>query len=497
MRKQNLILKILWVLISFFSYFFANGQHSIAVLAWIYPILFLGLFHLFKESKALQFIFIIYTYGFYMQWSKVIGMSLNVCLVIGIGLAILKLIPYLLYQHIHRDKQSFYPTLLFAAAMVTVEYIIYLLNPILGGLSDAYTQYENLQLINIASLFGIYGVSFIMFWTAAVVERIFFNRNNIESIRKEIIIFVIVIGSVMLYGSVRINLPDDVSETIRIASVTVPVKEILEEDEDVSKVFYTDSFSDENLQATKDKLDKVHQELFDKSILEAKAGAKIVLWSELNGAVLKEDEDKLISRASQVAEEENIYLILSLLVKTPHEKYKENKTIAINPQGKIVSEYYKSGLSIGELCIKGDGIMKDFSTGTSKIVPFICSDMAFTRIINYAGRNQADIILVPASDWKEMSPVAIKTAIVRGIENGCSIVRQTNMGISIASDYYGRILARNNYYTSATMSMVSEIPLQGKFSLYPYIGNILPWGCIISLIGFIILRIRSIKSVKS
>ena len=63
-----------------------------------------------------------------------------------------------------------------------------------------------------------------------------------------------------------------------------------------------------------------------------------------------------------MAKQEEIYLIVSLLVKTPYVDLKENKTVAFNPQGELISEYFKHGRSIGELCQKGDGILKSFDT---------------------------------------------------------------------------------------------------------------------------------------
>lgn len=86
------------------------------------------------------------------------------------------------------------------------------------------------------------------------------------------------------------------------------------------------------------KLLEVEDALFLKTTKEAQTGAKLVFWSELNGAVLKADEAKLLERASGIARDEGIYLIVSLLVKTPYESLKENKTVAFNPQGKKISE---------------------------------------------------------------------------------------------------------------------------------------------------------------
>ena len=111
----------------------------------------------------------------------------------------------------------------------------------------------------------------------------------------------------------------------------------------------------------------------------------------------------LLQRASDIALQEEIFLIVSMLAKIPYMVLVENITIAFNPQGELVSEYFKHGRSLGELCQKGDGILKSFDTEYGRIAPFICSDMAFLSKIQQAGRNNVDILIVPASDWKEMT----------------------------------------------------------------------------------------------
>ena len=229
--------------------------------------------------------------------------------------------------------------------------------------------------------------------------------------------------------------------------------------------------------------------------MEAQAGAKIVFLSELNGAVFKQDEGMLLQRASDIAKQEEIYFIVSLLVKTPYEDLKENKTVAFNPQGELISEYFKHGRSIGELCQKGDGIIKSFDTEYGGIVPFICSDMAFLSKIQQAGRNNVDILIVPASDWKEMTLLAAKTAIVRGVENGSNIIRHTNNGMSIVSDFRGSVLAQTDYFQSDTKTLSAQVITKGRFTLYSYIGNLFVYLCNLYLLGsFMLPKIKFVKS---
>ena len=473
-----------FIIFSFLVYIMSNGEWCIPIFAWIYPILFLCMIYLNRTRKVYLIISSIYAIGFIVQFWRAIGMDIKICIIVAILLSFLKVLPYIYWS---KSKMRFQNTIIFASIMVSIEYIIYLIYPILGGLSDAYTQYQNLYLLQLVTVTGIYGITFLMYWTAAVVIWIWNNKNQKEYIRKYIIVYGSVIGLVFVYGVVMFHFAGNSDKSIRIAGVTVPISELLNNDEDVYSTFYTNTFTDENITNARSKLSSAADELFLKTELEAQAGAKIVFWSELNGAVLKQDEDLLLQRASDLAKQEEVYLIVSLLVKTPYVDLKENKTAAFNPQGELISEYFKHGRSIGELCQKGDGILKSFDTEYGRIAPFICSDMAFLSKIQQAGRDNVDILIVPASDWKEMTLLAAKTAIVRGVENGSNIIRHTNKGMSIVSDFRGSVLAQTDYFQSDTKTFSAQVLTKGRFTLYSYIGNLFVYLCNLYLLGSFIL----------
>jgi apolipoprotein N-acyltransferase len=473
-----------FIIFSFLVYIMSNGEWCIPIFAWIYPILFLCMIYLNPTRKVCLIISSIYATGFIVQFWRAIGMDIKICIIVAILLSFLKVSPYIYWS---KSKMRFQNTIIFASIMVSIEYIIYLIYPILGGLSDAYTQYQSLYLLQLVTVTGIYGITFLMYWTAAVVIWIWNNKNQKEYIRKYIIVYGSVIGLVFVYGVVMFHFAGNSDKSIRIAGVTVLISELLNNDEDVYSTFYTNTFTDENITNARSKLSSAADELFLKTELEAQAGAKIVFWSELNGAVLKQDEDLLLQRASDLAKQEEIYLIVSLLVKTPYVDLKENKTAAFNPQGELISEYFKHGRSIGELCQKGDGILKSFDTEYGRIAPFICSDMAFLSKIQQAGRDNVDILIVPASDWKEMTLLAAKTAIVRGVENGSNIIRHTNKGMSIVSDFRGSVLAQTDYFQSDTKTFSAQVLTKGRFTLYSYIGNLFVYLCNLYLLGSFIL----------
>ncbi len=488
MYVRNLAMKnnrsAVFIILTFLIYVMSNGQWCVPIFVWIYPILFLHMLSLNHARKVYLIIGSIYAIGFVFQFEKAIGMDIKICIVAAFLVSFLKVLPYIYWSI---SKMKFQDTLIFASIMVSIEYIIYLVYPILGGLSDAYTQYQNLYLLQIVTVTGIYGITFLISWTAAVVIWIWNNKSKKEYIKKYIIIYCSVIGLVFAYGIVMFHFVGNSDKSVRIAGVTVPISHLLNDDKDIYSTFYTNTFTDENITNTRNKLSSVADELFLKTELEAQAGAKIVFWSELNGAVLKQDEDMLLQRASDMAKQEEIYLIVSLLVKTPYEDLKENKTVAFNPQGELISEYFKYGRSIGELCQKGDGILKSFDTEYGRIAPFICSDMAFLSKIQQAGKDNVDILIVPASDWKEMTLLASKTAIVRGVENGSNIIRHTNKGMSIVSDFKGSVLAQTDYFQSDTKTLSAQVITKGRFTFYSYIGNLFVYLCNFYLIGSFML----------
>ncbi len=488
MYVRNLAMKnnrsAVFIILTFLIYVMSNGQWCVPIFVWIYPILFLHMLSLNHARKVYLIIGSIYAIGFVFQFEKAIGMDIKICIVAAFLVSFLKVLPYIYWSI---SKMKFQDTLIFASIMVSIEYIIYLVYPILGGLSDAYTQYQNLYLLQIVTVTGIYGITFLISWTAAVVIWIWNNKSKKEYIKKYIIIYCSVIGLVFAYGIVMFHFVGNSDKSVRIAGVTVPISHLLNDDKDIYSTFYTNTFTDENITNTRNKLSSVADELFLKTELEAQAGAKIVFWSELNGAVLKQDEDMLLQRASDMAKQEEIYLIVSLLVKTPYVDLKENKTAAFNPQGELISEYFKYGRSIGELCQKGDGMLKSFDTEYGRIAPFICSDMAFLSKIQQAGKDSVDILIVPASDWKEMTLLAAKTAIVRGVENGSNIIRHTNKGMSIVSDFKGSVLAQTDYFQSDTKTLSAQVITKGRFTFYSYIGNLFVYLCNFYLIGSFML----------
>ncbi len=84
-----------------------------------------------------------------------------------------------------------------------------------------------------------------------------------------VILSIYAIGFVFIYGAVMLHFAGDLDKSVRIAGVTVPVSDLLNHDQDIYSTFYTDTFTDENITNTRDKLESVADELFIKTRQEA------------------------------------------------------------------------------------------------------------------------------------------------------------------------------------------------------------------------------------
>lgn len=399
----------------------------------------------------------------------------------GLLVGLILLLPYLLDRFLTPRFSGFIATLILPVSWVSVDFINASVNPYGEWGIIAYTQSGNLPLLQILSVTGIWGVTFLMAWFASTANWVWENNFEWKKIRKGLAIYSRTLLAVLIFGGLRLSLFAPEAKTVTIASVSVPVPRSsisnLTNEEKAKKVL-------------NDK--KIYDELFRLSKKGARFGAKMVLWAEANAQVKKENEIKLIERGRKFAQQENVYLTMSLFVEIPDKYHRENKTITIDPNGKIIATYFKSRPPIGEPSIKGDGIMPVIKTPFGTLSNQICSDMdSPIHIRKQTFEMGTDIMLAPSWDWKKIDPLHTRMAAFRGIELGFSMVRQANDGLSQATDYQGNILSSVDHFHTDENLMMSQVPIKGTKTIYSRIGDTFAWLCVVALsmmIGKIVVR---------
>src|SRR5262249_55671612 len=128
-------------------------------------------------------------------------------------------------------------------------------------------------------------------------------------------------------------------------------------------------------------------------------------------------------------------------------------------------------------------------TAYGRMAGAICFDADFPALMHEAGRGRAGLLIVPSSDWKDIDPIHTRMALVRGIENGCAVVRQTNQGLSAAADAYGRVLASEDFFHARPSAMVAQVPTHRVPSVYRRVGDLFVWVCLGVLLVFVVVAI--------
>ena len=463
---------------------FTSFQTMLPLAAWLAPIFILRFARSQRALVSLPLVLLINSVAVAIATRNLLPTdSLVVTGAISAGYGLIFTISYGLDRLLAPRLSGLARTLVFPCAVVTVELLMAVFQPIYatwGAL--AYTQYGNLPLLQLISVTGIWGVSFLIAWGAAAVNHAWEQGFIWPAHRLSTTLFVSVLLAVLLFGSVRLAFFQPDTPSVRIATLATD-QTLFSEAIELNLKPGTDTDRGGARAAFAPQVD----DLFARTRQEARAGAKLIAWPEAGVLVLKEDEAALIERAQTLAREERIYLQLGVItfLRTDHFPFRENRAILIDPAGAVVWDYYKSiqvpGGDASNMA-NGPGLVPTVSTPYGRLATVICFDADFPILVRQAGQAQTDLLLVPSSDWKIVAESHAQMHVFRAIENGVNLVRPTNKGLSIAVDYLGQVLGQADSFATAKTVMVAAIPTQGVPTIYARIGDSFAYLCVVGLV---------------
>jgi apolipoprotein N-acyltransferase len=239
------------------------------------------------------------------------------------------------------------------------------------------------------------------------------------------------------------------------------------------------------------------QELYVQGTLrEAEAGAQIVHWPEMALFLPEEDEAEFTARIQQIAKDHGIYVVMAYALEFQDRSPFDNKLVILDPAGDIVLVHHKYGGAALDGAKPGDGILQTVETPFGTLSGIICNDTNHEDVVAQAGKNGTDILFAPSMEHEPIDPIHAHMAIYRAIENGVTLVRQADNGLSIATDPYGRLSATMDHFNNSERVMVAKVPMQSAFTIYPYIGDLFAWLSILGLIIITVVAITQGRKVK-
>ena len=374
---------------------------------------------------------------------------------------------------------GFKATLVFPLAYTSLDFLSNLFNPFGTTGALGYSQIEFLSFSQLASITGMWGMTFMITWFGSVVSWCLLHKKNRK---KGLIVYASILTIILVFGNFRL--------TTSLEKGTVQISSMHTHDKNIGGYEMWKSRSKNDTIAFRKISKRIIQDLINKTSVEADAGSKIIVWSEISAEILKSDENELIEMLKSLSREKNIYIMTNLLTIVPKGQKPENKILMFTPTGDIVIEHFKFGGNFLEGSVEGDKTIKTIETKYGKVAGIICWDADFPSIVKQIGKSKTDILLIPASDWKEIDPLHTIVAVYRGIENGCSVVRQTRNGLSIMTDSRGKTISQLDHFSTENWVMMGQVPNKRIWTLYPLIGDLFGWLSIIGLGVMLFFGIR-------
>ena len=447
---------------------------SIEVMAWVSSVPFLIYLSLTQGWKSRLAFFLALVLAWSLVVTKIISDPIPLVLVFlySIPISLFHLPGYLIWSKFKNQK---YALFLFPVIMIIMEWIQYTYTPLASWGVAAYTMHDNVSLIQTVSLFGLAGLSFLIYWVNASIANIIIKRKiSISTFQLPLIILFFLIA----FGSVRY----DMGKASGIDTVTVAA-------------VGTDSKANGLPLPSKESNEQVKTALFKRTRTAADGGAKIISWNEAAIFIMPEDEHVWINSIQELAAELKITLIASYVTPISQTPLKyENKYQFIDSSGNVTHAYLKHQPVPGEPAVQGKSPLKVVDISGTKIGAAICYDYDFPYLAKGYGELGADMVIIPSSDWRGIDPLHTEMAAFRAVEQGHSVLRSTRFGISAAITPYGEMVSQMSSFDDNDKIMYSQLPTKGITTLYSIIQDSFVYLSIGFLLFFIVITVRSNKS---
>ena len=473
---------------------FANGANAIALAAWLAPLFLLRFTRAQRIFVGVPVVLAAQIATLAIQYRGMVPFPTPVYIAVMFFYGLCFTLPYLGDHLLARRLSVFSGTLVFPLILTSVEYLLSL-GPFGSWFSTAYSQYGNLALLQLLSVTGLWGVTFLIGWTAAAGNALWEEWISARRVSRVATMCALLVIITMLAGGARLALFPPAGKTVRVATLSGTNGALHPDPKVIARFFRHEPLTPEEIATIRKNAAAIDDDLLNRSEREAKAGARIIFWGEANAPVLKEDEKDLIRRGGILAKANGIYLGMVLaswhLETTPP---LENKIVLVQPDGISAWEFLKAHPVPGgeaAISIRGDGKVRALDTPYGRLSSVICFDADFPQLLGQAGRLRTDLLLDPSNDWKAIDPWHTRMASFRAIEQGFNLVRHTSQGLSAAFDYQGRQLASMDHYVTTDRVLVAQVPTHGTRTVYALLGDWFAWVCLVGLAGVVITGIKS------
>ncbi|MFK8165274.1 MAG: nitrilase-related carbon-nitrogen hydrolase, partial [Lewinella sp.] len=246
---------------------------------------------------------------------------------------------------------------------------------------------------------------------------------------------------------------------------------------------------------SKESNEQTKSALFKRTRTAVDGGAKIISWNEAALFIMPEEEKEWIESIQELAIELNITLVASYVTPISQTPFRyEHKYQVIDSSGSITQTYLKHQPVPGEPAVQGKSPLKVVDVTGTKIGAAICYDYDFPYLAKGYGELDADMVIIPSSDWRGIDPVHTEMAAFRAVEQGHSVLRSTRFGLSAAITPCGEMVSQMSSFDKNDKIMYAQLPTKGVVTLYSIIQDSFVYLSIGFFAIFMAIIVRANKS---
>jgi apolipoprotein N-acyltransferase len=319
--------------------------------------------------------------------------------------------------------------------------------------SLAYTQERFLPMLQVASLTGPWGITFLLLlFPSAIAAGLFLRRRNRSQAISVVVSMFAVVAIAVLFGVVRLARSNEARQNITVGLLNTDTVEFAEKPPQMQQLIKSYAEHAEQL---------------------ARQGAEIVLMPEKTGLLLDQDATIVDPILQSVANRTGATLVIGVQHVVAGNSFNEAR---IYTPGQSITTYDKQHmLPPFESNLTPGNSLTMLSKPAFPIGVAICKDMDFIHPALEYGRAGIDLLLDPAWDFNIDRTWHGHIAIMRGVEGGYAIAHAAKNGLLTVTDDRGRILSEVRTGGGGFTSLLVNVPLRHDQTVFVRYGTWFPW----------------------
>jgi apolipoprotein N-acyltransferase len=380
-----------------------------------------------------------------------------------------------LFRMLVRRGRYWLALVAFPAIWVSFEYLFNISSPHGTAMSLSYSQLKFLPVLQLASITGPWGISFlILLMPAAVAITLhLWERERTRGAR----IAAAALGAVSLvlaFGALRLALsPSGGLVKVGLISSDLPQNiDVPEPGPDTERLF---------------------RDYVSQAEILASRGAQVIVLPEKLGVLVEPDAHAGDTLFQAVADRTNTIIAAGLIDVFPPRKY--NQARLFLPQTRPVTYDKHHLLPPFESTLEPGSTLAILRRPASAWGVQVCKDMDFTQLSRRYGAAGAGLMLVPAWDFDVDRIWHGHKALMRGVESGFSIVRAAKQGYLTVSDNRGRVIAESRSDSSPFVTLIADVPEIHEGTFYILAGDWFAWVSL-AMLAVVLARVFMERSNK-